>query len=380
MYPSRQQIIRWLDRLAPRDWAEEWDNTGLQIGSVDGGTKAVYVTLTVSEAGVREARKLGCGMIISHHPVFFKSIKRLETSKSSGETGKIVRECLKDDITVYACHTNLDAAPGGINDALIRAIGLHPEGQQGEYETLKTVGTIPFYKLVVFVPVSHLEHVRRALASEGAGSLGNYSECAFWVEGTGAFMPNEGAEPFTGTVGALELVDEVKLEAIIRGDTLNVVVKAMLQVHPYEVPAYDVYKLENLGISYGLGRVGVLDKPIALAELAETVKTSLGIKTVRTVGELQHKVRKIAVCGGAGGDLIYNAVRKADVLVTGDIRYHEALTALEHGLCIIDAGHFETEKPGVIMLADYLRDKAELGQFELDVYVDNSDITPFSTV
>jgi hypothetical protein len=214
-------------------------------------------------------------------------------------------------------------------------------------------------KLAVFVPEGHVEQVRQAIADAGAGHIGNYSHCTFQTAGTGTFLPLDGAKPFIGKPGQLEYAAEFRLETVMPEAVSSRVLSAMLKAHPYEEVAYDIYTLNNSVTSHGLGRVGQLAEPVAFTDFAANVKNALGISYVRAAGDTARTVRVVAVCGGAGGSLIRNAAAVgADVLVTGDVKYHEAQEAQELGLAVIDAGHFATEQPVVEAVAAYLRQYA----------------------
>lgn len=330
-FPNGQEVIQVFEKLAPKSLAMDGDKIGLQIGTLQKQIKKIMITLDVLEDVVDEAIREQVDLIIAHHPVIYNPLKTVITDNPSG---RIVEKCLKNDITVYAAHTNLDVAIGGVNDLLSEALQLE------NTEVLVPTYEDSLKKLAVYVPEDHVENVRNALGAAGAGNIGNYSHCTFNSAGTGTFLPNDGANPFIGEQGKLAQVAEIKIESIFPASIQNKVMNAMLRVHPYEEPAYDIYPLENKGFSLGLGRIGVLKKEMTLREFAEHVKTSLDIAGVRVVGNMDSSVRKVAVLGGDGGKYWPKAKFKgADVFVTGDIYYHVAHDAMMEGLNMVDPGH-----------------------------------------
>jgi dinuclear metal center YbgI/SA1388 family protein len=354
-------IIDAIDRLAPRHLAESWDNVGLLVGAPDQEITKILVTLDVTpELAVRAGRE-GVNLIVAHHPLFFQALKSIRTDLPIGRT---LAGLIKADIALLAVHTNLDAATDGVSDILAARLGLAASRPlAGQAERL--------VKLVVFVPESHAEQVRAAITTAGAGHIGNYSHCTFQTAGTGTFLPLAGTNPFSGQQGKLEYAPEFRLETILPEASSGQVITAMLQAHPYEEVAYDLYPLNNQLFTAGLGRVGEFSEPLPLAELIEKVKSGLQLDSVRVVGDAGRLVKVVAVCGGAGGSLISRAAAAgADVLVTGDVKYHEAQEACQLGLAVIDAGHFATERPAVDAVVAYLKDCAASGGWMVTVDAD----------
>ena len=325
-----QVILDAMERIAPRAMAEDWDNPGLLVGSPAQDVARVLVCLDVSEAVIVRAVKERAELIVSHHPLLFRPIKKLRTDLPQG---RMLAQLVKNDIAVFAAHTNLDSAPDGVNDLLAQKLGLV------DVEALSETYCEKYTKLVVFVPETHAEAVRAAIGKAGAGQIGNYSHCSFQVKGTGAFLPLEGARPYLGKAGALETVEEVRLEAILPQKIAPRVVRAMLRAHPYEAAAYDLYPLENVVGATGLGRIGRLPQPQPLEAFCSAVKAALGLPQLRlAAGDRDKLVKKVALCGGSGADLAAKAAyRGADVFVTGDVKYHDAQKALESGVALIDA-------------------------------------------
>ncbi|MCX7781711.1 MAG: Nif3-like dinuclear metal center hexameric protein [Negativicutes bacterium] len=358
-------IIEMLEAWAPLKLAEPWDNVGLLVGSPEQQVECVIVSLDVSAAAVMYAREQGAGLIISHHPVIFKQLKSLRTDEAQG---KLLASLLNAGIAVYAAHTNLDKTAGGVNDALAALIGL------SETKPLCLTFRERLVKLVVFVPETHVDVVRNAIANAGAGHIGNYSHCTFQSSGIGTFLPLDGAKPYLGEQGKLEFAAECRLETILPESIIGRVLAAMQSAHPYEEVAYDLYPVLNQVESGGMGRIGNLGRPMTLRDLALHVKAKLAADFVRVCGGLSANVARVAVCGGSGAELIREAVRAgADVLITGDVRYHEAQEAAQAGMAIIDAGHFATEQPVVEAVAAYLRQCAQSGNWDVRILAHHQD-------
>ncbi len=331
-----KDLVHIMERLAPPGLAEEWDNSGWQVGDPGAEVQKVLLALDVTREVVEEAEKYGAQLIISHHPMLLKGIKSVCRDNPAGS---LLYRLIQTGIGVYAAHTTLDCAEGGVNDVLARILGLE------QIEVLQPLQYQQLLKLVVFVPVSHADAVREALGRAGAGYIGNYSHCTYNLKGIGTFCPLEGTSPFIGTVGRLEQVEEVRIETIIKKQQSGRVLQAMFEAHPYEEVAYDLYPLVNKGAVHGLGRIGRLPQAVTLAELAGIVQEVLHGSCLRYGGTSHTMVQRVAVCGGSGGDLWALAQKKdADVLVTGDVRYHTARDMLTAKMCFIDAGHFATER------------------------------------
>jgi dinuclear metal center YbgI/SA1388 family protein len=329
---TNKDIFNLMENWAPKTFAYDWDNVGLQVGSYNKPVKKVMITLDVLEAVVDEAIEKGVDLIIAHHPLLFKPLKQLNVDHWRG---RIIQKLIQHDISVYAAHTNLDIAEGGVNDLLADLLELE------NTEILINEHQERLYKIAVFTPTTHVELVMDAISKVGAGHIGDYSHCTFQTNGTGTFMPQEGTNPFIGKQNQLEKVNETKIETIVPESILNRVINAMISAHPYEEVAYDIYPLQNAGNEYGLGRIGSLPTSLTLQAFAEKVKKAYNMRHVRVTGNLTQKVKRVAVLGGSGEKYIYSAVKKnADVYVTGDMTFHMAQEALEMGLNVIDAGHY----------------------------------------
>lgn len=368
MLAKGQTVIQYMEQLAPKHVAEEWDKIGLQLGSLQKEITGLLVALDVNDEVVEEAISLGCNLIIAHHAIIFRPLQGIQTDTPAG---KLYEKLIKNDIAVYISHTNLDVTEGGMNDWMAEALGI----ENGE--PIKDIHTEQLSKLVVFVPKEQHQKVIDAILNAGAGSIGNYSHCSFNIEGYGTFIPREGAEPFIGEQGKMTRAEEIRIETIVPLAIRNKVVQAMLKAHPYEEVAYDLYSMDLKGRSLGLGRVGKLKEPTTLGQFVETVKSGLKVDKVRVVGDLERPIRKAAVLGGSGGKFYSNAIfRGADVLVTGDIDYHTAQDALLAGIALIDPGH-NAEKIMKEKVAEWMAEKLAEHKYNTSVHASKVNTEPF---
>ncbi|WP_404453468.1 Nif3-like dinuclear metal center hexameric protein [Oceanobacillus kapialis] len=366
---TNKDVFAVLEKLAPKSLAYEWDNVGLQVGSFNSPVTKIMVTLDVLEEVVDEAIANGVRLIIAHHPLLFKPMKQLHTDTPQG---RVIKKLLEHNISVYASHTNLDIATGGVNDALCEKL------QIKNPQPLIKEGSMKLFKLVVYVPETHQHQVREALGDSGAGHIGNYSHCTFQTKGEGRFKPLEGTDPFIGSTDTLEAVQEVKIETIVQESFLQDVLSAVITAHPYEEVAYDVFSLENKGETYGLGRIGTLDKTITLKEFCTLIKKQLDIPGLRVTGDLEHKVKKIAVLGGSGEKYIRAAKKAgADTFITGDVTFHTAQDAWQMGLAVIDPGHY-AEKVMKESVLQYL--KEQFSEKGVELLVSTTSTDPFQFI
>jgi dinuclear metal center YbgI/SA1388 family protein len=344
--------LKIIEALAPPALAEPWDRVGLQLGRKSAPVKRAMVCLDATEAVVEEAAAAGCELIIAHHPVFFRADVCVNDGSASG---RAALKAAESRIAIYVAHTNLDKAPGGINDALADILGLK--------NTRVLEAGEPLYKLVVFVPAAALDDMRKALGDAGAGLIGLYSHCGFSAAGQGSFRPLSGAEPSAGEIGVDNIVDEYRLEVEVSRTSLEAARAAMLAAHPYEEVAYDLYELVNRDRRYGLGRVGDLPVPLSMDIFMNRCREVFAIEP-RVAGEAPA-VRRVAVCGGSGASLIDAAKGAgADVFVTGDIKYHDACHALDLGLTVIDAGHDHTERTALRAICGRLDERLPIEVLE----------------
>lgn len=364
-----EEVVALIEELAPPGLAEAWDNSGWQVGDPNQEVDRVMVALDIDEQVAGEAVEKGVQLIISHHPLIMKGLKSIRLDTAAGRlTGKLIRA----GIGAYAAHTNLDSTRGGINDRLAQKLGLQ------DTRVLFVVEKEKYLKLVVFVPESHLQDVMGALRRQGAGWIGNYSDCTFQVKGTGTFRPGEGTDPYIGKQGELERVEEVRLETIVPAPIVDKVLKAVIDAHPYEEVAYDLYPLALEGPAKGLGRVGNLSSPVKFSQFVQLVRQALNLSNVRFGGEEGETVNRVAICSGSGADL-WPAARAmgAQVLVTGDVKYHAARDMLAGGIKFVDAGHYGTEKIVVELLGDYLKGRTRDKGMDVEVLESKRGFDPF---
>ncbi len=340
-----RDIQEIMEAWAPREIAWEDDNVGLQIGNSDKKVQRVLVVLEISFELLAEAKRKKVDLIITHHPLLFQPLKSITESTNSG---RFVRQIIQSEIAVYSAHTNLDFTRGGVSFVLAERLGL-----TGVDFLHRTSGGMK--KVSVFVPPDHVEAVAEQMASAGAGVIGNYEKCSYRTLGTGTFQAQKGATPSLGSVGQFETIPEVRLEMLVPNWRLPAVIKGMFDTHPYEEVAYDVYPLDNEPRDFGAGAVGDLEAPVRLLEFIDRVKDILKAHQVRFTGDSASRVKRIAVCGGSGGSLLPAALKaKADAFVTADVKYHTFQEARKK-IALVDAGHYETERPILDVVAERLR-------------------------
>ncbi|MCD8387612.1 MAG: Nif3-like dinuclear metal center hexameric protein [Bacteroidales bacterium] len=331
-------IINAIEQYACPALQEKWDNTGLQVGSVHDECTGVLVCLDATPAVVAEAKEKGCNLIVSHHPLFFKPVKKLVGATLPQATAL---EAIKAGIAIYSSHTAADSASAGVNAVLAQRLGVKP---------MRVLQPVEGYMvaLSVIVPRSHAEVVQAALFDAGAGAIGNYDCCSFSIPGQGTFRPLEGSNPFVGTLGLSHEEDGIQIQVVLPTHKMGAVESAVLEVHPYETPAYQFTPMLNAPSQLGIGIYGISDDGLSPEAFVEHVKQVLGCKAVRTTKVdfgPDAKIRRVALCGGAGGELIGRAVAMgAQAYVTADIRYHDFVDYRDQ-ILLIDAGHFETEAP-----------------------------------
>ena len=329
-----REIITYLESVAPPAYQESYDNAGLIIGDPEMIITSAMITLDVTEAVIDEAIEAGCELIIAHHPILFKGVKRL-----NGNTyvERCVIKAIKNDIAIYAAHTNLDSVIGGVNARICEKIGL-------TNLSILAPAKDQLLKLVTFVPDDHLDKVREALFNAGAGAIGNYDKCSFGTSGTGTFRGGEDSNPYVGEVGKLHFENETRLETIIPRHLKNNVLNILLKTHPYEEVAYDIYPLENTLQQVGSGMIGELPGAEHEIDFLSRLLQIFGCKSIRHTYLLGNSVKKVAVCGGSGSFLLSAAIKAgADVFVTADMKYHEFFDA-EEKIVIADIGHYESEQ------------------------------------
>jgi dinuclear metal center YbgI/SA1388 family protein len=362
-------LVGIINKIAPPRLAEEWDNVGLQVGDPTAPVERILVALDPTPAAIRAAIESSCQLLLTHHPLIFKPLKKIS---AADPTSSLIFQAIRHELAVFSLHTNYDIAAEGLNDLLAARLGVE------ETRPLKVTSVDDLVKLAVFVPLGHEEAVMNALF-RFTSDIGAYDECSFRGEGIGTFRPLPGARPFIGKVGTRESVAESRLELLLRKADLAAAVKALCAAHPYEEPAFDCYPLLNQGETLGLGRIGRLGETVTLGGFASIVKERLQTNTLRLVGSPDRPVRKVALCSGSGASLLREAVRQgADVLVTGDIKYHEARDAEALGVALVDAGHFATERIMAEAVADRLRGALATSPYDLIVAPFTDDNDPFT--
>lgn len=329
-----KEIISHLEEFAPLSLQESYDNSGLIIGHPDEDVKQALICLDITEDTLEEAIQHDCKLVISHHPLIFKGLKKL-TGNNLVE--RLVLKAIKNNISIYAIHTNLDNVLNGVNAKIADKLALNKCSiLQGRKGLLR--------KLITFCPVEQAEEVRNALFKAGAGSIGNYDFCSFNIEGQGTFRASENANPFVGEKSSLHCEKEVRIETIFPSYKESVVMKALFMSHPYEEVAYDIYSLENAIKNVGSGIIGELENEITEKEFLEKLKLIFKTDSIKHTELLNKKIKKVAICGGSGSFLIQSAkMAKADVFVSADFKYHDFFEA-DGNILIADIGHFESEQ------------------------------------
>lgn len=374
------ELVALMEQLAPPELAEDWDNTGLIVGDPDDDlTGPVMLTIDLTMPVVAEAIEHSCGAIVAYHPPIFRPIRTLTPDAPKG---RVLLSALGAGIALYSPHTALDATTGGVADWLLDGCMSDDgvEGVQDDRLALNPFGRVDqgaTHKLITFAPREHAEAIRDALARAGAGVIGNYTHCAFFTEGRGSFLPGPGASPAVGEPGTLESVQEVRIEMVLGLRSLPAAIAALRAAHPYEEPAFDVQALAAPpDASRGPGRCATLPREIDPASLAQRVKRRLNVPKV-TLASVGRPIRRVGVCPGSGASLIDAAIaHNCDAFVTGEMSHHETLAANDAGLSIILAGHTETERGYLPVLASRMQKLAPA----LEVVISRADASPFQVI
>jgi len=328
------ELTTFLNTDIPLSLQESYDNCGLLIGDATTEITGALICLDVTSEVLDEAIQKNCNLVISHHPLIFSGIKSL-TGKN--DTEKIVLRAIRENIAIYAIHTNLDNHQEGVNRYLCNKLGIE------KAVILKPMPGM-LRKLVTFCPALYAIQVRDAIFNAGAGHIGNYDKCSFSSPGEGTFRPLEGSNPFTGEMQKLHVESEIRIESIFPAFRENAVISALKQAHPYEEVAYDIVPLSNLHFQLGAGMIGTLPEAVYASEFLEKVKQILNIGCIRHTSLKNKKIQKVAVCGGSGSFLIKDAINcNADIYMTGDIKYHDFFIP-ENKMILADIGHYESEQ------------------------------------
>lgn len=342
-----KEIVHYLEESFPLSLQESYDNSGLICGRMDQEVQGVLLCLDSLEATVDEAIAKNCQLIIAHHPIIFKGLKKI-TGNTYVE--RVIEKCIQHHISLYAIHTNLDNHINGVNGEIANRLGL-------KNRRILRPMTNQLYKLVVFVPKNSLSVIDSALFQIGVGSIGNYSECHFRTEGIGTFMPNELANPSIGTKNIREEVAEFRVEYLVPKPLIGIALRTLFEAHPYEEVSHEIYPIENQDQRLGAGMIGELPLEMDALSFLKSLKTTFNCQVIRHTEVLSKPIKTVALCGGSGSFLLADAIRsKADIFITGDFKYHEFFDAENH-LIIADIGHFESEQFTPQLLAEKLKEK-----------------------
>ena len=329
-----EDIIKFIEDWAPPGIAWDEDNVGLQVGSPKRRVSNIFLCLELTPKALEEAISQKANFIFTHHPFIFQPLKKINTQ--SDPKGKLIEKLIKNEITLFSAHTNLDFTKEGVSFELARQLKL-----QDTQFLLNEKGNQ--YKVTIFVPDTHLEKLSDALFNEGAGIIGEYKKCSFSVDGKGSFEGSEKTDPFVGKKSNVEHVEEVRFEIIVDAWKLNEIVRVIHKAHPYEEPAFDIYPIENVNKNFGFGVIGELEKSLTANDFLKHVCKSLKTNNLRYTKGTDKKIKKVAVCGGSGSRLLETAIsKKADAFITADLKYHTFQDG-ENRILFVDAGHYETE-------------------------------------
>jgi dinuclear metal center YbgI/SA1388 family protein len=363
-----RDIADKIEEIVPLKLAQDWDNVGLLIGDPQRNVKNILLTIDVTGEVLAEAKRLKTDLIISYHPVIWDGLKKITTDSQSS----IIYDLIGADIAVFSIHTALDAAAGGVNDGLAEIIGIVDGKPIGDYVESPQGDN---YKLVVFIPIESAAKVSNAVFAAGAGMIGNYSNCGFTAKGTGSFLPLEGAKPAIGKKGRIEAINEIRFETIVPAEKLDDCIAAMKKAHPYEEPAFDVFKLYNSQNRFGLGRIGRLNKPTQLTRIIERIKKHTGAKTFGIIGNQKRLIKTAAVCAGSCGKIINSVIAaKPDLYLTGELKHHYALAAQQAGLTCICLSHTVSERFILKKFAKQLQKQLK----QVTIKISNKDVDPFT--
>lgn len=359
-----------MNAIAPTALAQDWDNVGLLIGDPAAPLRSVLLCIDLTPPVVEEALVGKIDLVMAYHPPIFKPVARLRAD--SPATDAAVFRCVRGGVSIYSTHTALDAADGGTNDTLAAFCGV---AQAEPLEYVSAPGQREF-KLVVFVPEKEVERVGEAIFAAGGGHIGEYSHCAYRLRGMGSFLGGESTNPTIGRRGKLEFVDEVRLETVVPQAVLPQVIRALMAAHSYEEPAFDIYPLEPRPVR-GIGRTGLLPRPVTLGTLARNLKKATKAETVQIVGSPQRKIRRVIIVVGAAGALPFRAAPGwEDAVITGEIRHHDALRLLRLESNAIALNHWSSERPTLAKLADRLREALS----GVKIIISKADCEPFRPV
>jgi dinuclear metal center YbgI/SA1388 family protein len=337
-------LCYYLDNVIPLSFQESYDNSGLQCGSPDAEIKSALIAFDITDKVLSEAETSGCDIIISHHPLIFKEIKSI-TGRT--DTERLLIRAIKRNIAIYSAHTNLDAFSSGVSRKMADRLGL-------KKVTVLSPLKGRLLKLVTFIPESHIDKVREAIFRAGAGVIGNYDCCGFAALGRGSFRGNENTNPFVGEKGKIHFENEIRFETILYSHLKNRVVKSLIDSHPYEEVAYDLYPLENTNIREGFGCIGELPEARTEGEFLKEISIVFSARGIRYSNLTGKMVRRVALCGGSGSSLMNDAISSgADIYITADVKYHTFFEA-DNRILLADIGHYESENCAKEILYDLI--------------------------
>lgn len=342
-----KEIADALEMFAPLPLQEGYDNAGLQVGFTETEVKRALLCLDVTEEVIDEAIASECNLIVSHHPLIFHSLKKI-TGRNYVE--RCLMKAIRNDIAIYAAHTNLDNAPGGVNFKMAEKLGLKNIRILVPKQDL-------LLKLAVYVPVEHADAVRSALFAAGCGTIGNYDQCSYNLAGEGTFRAGEECSPFCGTVGEMHRENEIRIETILPSYIKSRAIKALLAAHPYEEPAYDIYQLKNEWPTVGTGIIADTDEPVDVKEFLLRVKQTFGVERMMHSVLNGQKINRVALCGGAGASFAGNAqAAGADIYITGEEHYHDMFNYSDK-MVVAAIGHYESEQYTTEIFAEILSER-----------------------
>src|SRR5690606_20057940 len=342
-----QDVIDYLEELAPLHYAEDFDNVGLLVGNKNEKLKGILVTLDTLETVIDEAIENNCNLIVSFHPILFKGLKKIT---GTNYVEKTILKAIQNNIAIYAIHTALDNVPEGVNNSICEALKLlNRQLLLPKNNTLK--------KLTTYVPTQEAESLRNALFLAGAGHIGNYSHCSFNVNGTGTFMGNEISNPTKGEKNKMHFENETKITVIFEAHKEASVLQSLFKNHSYEEVAYEIITLNNKNQTKGMGMIGEFNKALNEKTFLTTLKKVFGTPVIKHSSLLNKPIKKIAVLGGSGSFAIRQAIcAGADAFVTSDLKYHDYFSA-ENNILLVDIGHYESEQFTKNLLVSYLSKK-----------------------
>ena len=337
-----KELLNTLNKIAPFSLQESYDNSGIQFADLEAPIIKILLALDLTLEILEEAIENKANLILTHHPLLFAPLKQI-----TKQNNLLLFQTITNQINLLALHTNYDLAENGLNDYVANLLGIT------KIAPLKS-SLEKIFKFAVYVPIQYVDRVSQAIFEAGAGKIGNYTETSFNITGKGTFKPMEGTHPFIGKKGERKEIEEIKIETVVAERDLDSVIQAMKDTHPYEEPAYDIYELKTKS-SYGIGVFGEIDKEVEISKFSLEIKNRLQIRYIRLIKSNNRKIKRVALCTGAGGSILEQVSHKdADLYITGDINYHTALQAKELGLNVLDVEHFDTEKFFIEALYDKL--------------------------